>query len=57
MKILGMSKKIGFGQFWVWAKILSLGENFGLGRNFLVLVKIFGAVKILGWGNNFGFRQ
>ena len=39
-----------FSLFWVWVKILVLGENFGLGENFSLF---WVRVKILGRGENF----
>ena len=51
------------GKFWVWAKILGLGEIFLFGRKILVQgenfrfgLKIWVWVKILGLGKNFGFK-
>ena len=49
---MGWGENVGFRRkFWVGVKILGSGENFRLGRNFLL------RAKILGWGENFGFRR
>ena len=44
-----LSRKIlGSAEFWVWVKILGLGENSRFGW------KLYVQLKILGWGQNFG---
>ena len=69
MKILGLGESLGFGQkFSVWAKNFGLGEKFGFERNYVCICILHFAfefpaknsefwvcVKILGWGQNFGF--
>ena len=56
--LLGSHENFRFGQkFWVWAKILGLGENFGLTGNFRLGQKILVRAKMLGSGKNFGFGR